>query len=470
MGVSFKKDIITPMTSGSTTAEDERRVVDNVLKSKVEAKSSPLVRLSGVKTSVTYFAQITQMGSDYLNNLNSFNSIDPNLVRFKKIEELLLLFKNEMTPDVEADQINGVSVESSGTCQVLPRTIQPRIGDVFAMKNFERINLYRVTNVTIATFENESGYEISFMMLEENFDLSRHKLRDCIAEEWNFEYRHVGTEFRTLFRREEMDYLKKMRKLYNELSIEYIEKFYDKILNSFFFEVEDTSSHDDIPYTIAGGAGVSTPPDVKIGREWLRRKFYEREMVEFLKKNNIFYNNRKIVLPTQFFTSGKVYRETVYGAIEARDFKRLKYKYFIPVPVNMATPGMLPQLFGKVDLLWSPSLTDGCLNLFPVGFADKIKSLPNSARNSYDANVYSNFIDIITETIAVYINGKPEDDYNVLTRLMYIADNSDQLCEIPSEESFFIWPLLGYILIDVMVRFSDKNFLELVNQTEPMPS
>lgn len=470
MSITLKRDLITPMTSGSTTAEDERRVVDNVLKSKVETKASPLVRLSGVKTSVTYFAQITQLGSDYLTNLNSFNSIDQNLIQFKKIEELLLLFKNEMTPEVEADQINGVSVESSGSCQILPRTIQPRIGDMFAMKNFERINLYRVTNVNIATFENESGYEINFMMLEENFDLSSHKLKDCIAEEWNFEYRHVGTEFRTLFRREEMDYLKKMRKLYNELSIEYIEKFYDKILNSFFFEVDDNTTHDDVPYTIVGEDNNITSPDLKIGREWLRRKFYERETVEFIKKNNIFYNNRKIILPTQFFTSGKVYRETIYGAIEARDFKRLNYKYFIPVPVNMATPGMLPQLFGKVDLLWSPSLTNGCLNLLPVGFADKIKSLPNSARNSYDANLYSNISEIIIETIAVYINGKPEDDYNILSRLLHISDKFDELLDIPSEESFFIWPLLGYILIDVMVRFSDKNFLELTNQTEPMPS
>ena len=471
-GITLKKNLITPMTSGNTTMEEERRVVDNVLKAKVATKESPLLRLSGVKTPVTYLAQITQSANDYLVNLNSFNDIDPNMVQLKKIENMVLLFKSEMTPDVQTDPVMGVSVESNGTCIVMPRTIKPRQGDVFVMKNYDRTNLYRVSLVTPTTLENDAGFEINFVMIFDNFNIETHPIRNCIVEEWNFEFRHVGTEFRTLFRREEYDYLKGMRGLYAELSETFIGKFYDKTLNTFFFEVEDNATHEDVPYTIVSQnpeqdmTAIVNSADNRTGPEWFGRKFYEREVIEFIKKHNIFYSNKRVILPTQFFASRKVYRDTIYGAIEARDHKRLKYRYFIPTALTMATPGFPPQLFGKVDLMWSPSLTDGCLNLFPKSFADKIKILPNSARQSYTDNFYQSYTDFVVELVAIYVNGRQQDDWNVVSRLKFLWENIRRIEEMHNEDMFFLLPLVGYILTDIMIRFSSEEFTKLMNQTE----
>lgn len=467
MGVTFKKNLITPPINDQQVQETEKRVIDNIISSKLETKKLPVMRLTGAKTTVTYFAQITDLVNDYLTNVNSFNSIDPNLARYKQIEKFVMLFKSELTPDVEADQVTGVSVEQSGSCFVLPNTIQPKPNDFFIMEQYSVKNLYRVTNVNINTLENEKGYEISFALYIQNFDLDQHSFRNCIAERWIFEYRHIGTEFRTLFREEEFEYLIIMRKLYVELSDAYVINFYDNVLNTFLFEVGvDTNTHEDLPYTVVGDNSSVILPDVKIPQYYKGLKFYEREMIEFIRKNNIFYNCKKIVNPTQFFTSRRnVYRETIYGVLESRDIKKLKYYYFIPTHLTIATPGYPPQLFGKVDLMWSPVLVDGAINLLPSEFRSKLSSIiTSSAYGTFNGTIYKSITDVFVEIIGIYIKNDPKNDYMIIDRLIGLYKNISDLEEIPLEEKFFLYPLLGYILLDIMARFSDKDFLLLMSQ------
>ncbi len=466
---TFKKDRIAPLTSVGTTLEDERRVVDSIIRSKVDIKNTPLIRYTGVKTTVTYFAQITDIQSDFITNLNSFNDVDKNLKVFRRIKDFVMVIKGEVSPEMESDQQWGDSAESGSSAQILPRTLKPKPGDAFIMEQYGRVNLYRVSNVVPKTFEIDSGFEINYVMEVSDFRWETHPLSQCIADDWIFEYRSVGTGTRALFRSEDYDVLRTMREFYQELADEYISRFYHKVLNTVFLTIEKgitiNQPSSDFSHSLGGDPYDEPIADIEeiaedSARSYVGRLLYDRELVCFIKKHSIFYTSNNIFLPTAFFPSrDNVYRDTIFGVIESRRINRLNLLYQVPTPMLVATIGYPPQLFGKVDIAWSPSLTYGSLNLLPNKFGMKMKSTFNAARSGYDREFFRNYVDILVECISAYVHLTPSDDAKIIDRLYFIAQNRSGLNELSNSEKFYLYPLISKLLIEMIIRMSKEEKL-----------
>lgn len=462
MPPTFKRQMVAPMTAARSPLEQERRVIDSILASKVGIKDTTLIRYSGSKTTVTYLAQMTSEGNDYLVNLNSFNDIDTNLKVFQRIDDFVFMIKAAIEPEEESDPALGVSEEAQGSAQILPRTIKPRQGDAFVMKQFDRVCLFRVSNVTPKTFENDAGFEINYILEADNFRWDLHPVTACIAENWQFEYRHVGTGMRSLFRKSDYEVLLKLRELYNELSDDYVTRFFNKILNTFllsppldmpetspFMILEPPKAMEEAPLTnLAQDARDNV-------QKLVGQKLYDRELVHFINKHSLFTTVDNTLYPTAFLTSRPdVYRDSIFGALEKRTLKRLVLFYQVPNPLMMATPGFPPQLFGKVDLAWTGSLVHGCLDLLPRNFYLKIKTFSYEARSSYDKNFFNNFSDVIVECLSAYLQTTEAQDDSILSRLNFIAINSGNLDNIPDQEKFYLYPLIAKVIIDYMMRLS----------------
>ena len=79
-------------------------------------------------------------------------------------------------------------------------------------------------------------------------------------------------------------------------------------------------------------------------------------------------------------------------------------------------------------------------------------------------NYYNDMIDLMCETVGLYTRKKEEC---VLSRLLKMYDNFEDFYElsIQDQNTFYLFPMIGYIIVQMMDRLSDPNF-----GTKMMPS
>ena len=79
-------------------------------------------------------------------------------------------------------------------------------------------------------------------------------------------------------------------------------------------------------------------------------------------------------------------------------------------------------------------------------------------------NYYNDMIDLMCETVGLYTRKKEE---YVLSRLLKMYDNFEDFYElsIQDQNTFYLFPMIGYIIVQMMDRLSDPNF-----GTKMMPS
>jgi hypothetical protein len=163
-----------------------------------------------------------------------------------------------------------------------------------------------------------------------------------------------------------------------------------------------------------------------------------------------------------------VYNYSIFGALESRDYKRIKYQYFIPQTLSFATPGFPAVLFGKVDLSYTPSFVDTCLNFFPPQFFERLKIMPNLERKTYDPNFYKSVLDLMIETIAVFVNSSAKDDRRIVERLVLLSSDEFRydIADIQSEHAFYVFPIIGFVLMKMIESISSDKFSDLNNKPE----
>jgi hypothetical protein len=83
----LKKDIrynVGNRIIGIKAHEAEQRIANAILQDKIEFKDSPLSRMTGLKTIVTYYQQKAVGKNNYLINTSTLGSTDPNNMLFIK--------------------------------------------------------------------------------------------------------------------------------------------------------------------------------------------------------------------------------------------------------------------------------------------------------------------------------------------------------------------------------------------------
>jgi len=429
----------------------EQNIVNNILDERLKLKETQIIKLSGVKTEVTYFSINTDKENNYLVNTNRFNDIDPNVLNYKKIDKFIIIMKSAVSENVENE--NGFDYVTDGSAYIMPRTIKPSVNDFFVMKCADKLNLYRVSEVNIKAIENDSGYEINFYLYTDNFIYSGSKLEQCVVDNYIFEYQHSGTEYRSIFNIDEYEKIKKLKLLYNLLGNEYLLLFYKKVINTFIFLYDTVIAREEIRnyVDINNNLGPQTDNTRFIGKE-----FYDSLLIEFINKNKIFTEINSIIIPTEYTKSDKNnYNKSIFRAVEERDYRAVVNSYFLPVQIKYAVYNMQPILYGKYELIHVSDLIDGAITLLPPNFLFDIKTVPTVDFNN---KRYKDMIVLINEIISLFLR-KDTDDTIIIDGLLCIDNNYEKLkySIIKNEYKFYLYPILAYIIKYEIEKLVNKS-------------
>lgn len=448
-----------------STISQEKRILTATLEKVEDVKNSPINRLSGAKTQIVYFHQVPRDNNDFLVNVSAFSSGDPNLTHYVMIKNLYVKM-NQINTNMEDTEGNGPKTPMfEGEFQLMPNTFLPHVNDYFTMGYQGRTCLFKVTDAAPVTANSDTAYNINFALQYDNFTYENSELSKSVVEEYVFEESRIGTDSRTIFRSSEYDYIQDLKHFYNDLGEIYLRDFYDPILSTFLLTYENNISRTD-PYkfTIISENDDNVIPDNKTWTDrFIGKRMYDAELIDFIRKNNIFHEwEDKCYTPTQYARNPRPsrYNNTVFYAIEKQDKSSFRSKYFIPLEISLASPNAQPVMFGTVNLVHTSSRTEDTIDLLPKYLFNFINTIKNdrSAPESFTGNVFEQMAFII----ALHVLKKEEKIFTALVKLYESIDDIRSYDDtIQYNEAFYLFPLIGYVIKEVLVNLQSK---EVVNK------
>ena len=458
--------------------EIEQRIGNAVIQDKIDTKNTPISRLTAITTNVIYYAHDFSDRNDYITNTGNVSSVTVNKESYNKIKDFVIICQDALNVTLEKDE-NKNSLMGEGTAKVLPKTIKPTVNDHFIMMTLGKRNLYRVTDVTKSSIENDSAYEITYQLVAEQANNATliAEIEKNVISTYQFVYSHVGTEFRTLFKEDEYAALEKLDTMYRNIASIFNECFYDRDRNTYILKYDCTVIKDESGTSILEnktfedlpsdyGAlypGTSTPAAPKLNSTdvWYGSKMYDRMLVEFVTRTELFRNvDGQIYFVTKLQEDlDRWYSSTIWYAIEHQTVGRLKFRYLSPSPITRVTVATAYKLYGLVSLEPAPVMLAHSLDLYPKKLLQYAfwEGCANRSIKDISANTYSSIVDLICETIGLYINRREDA---ILSRLMLLFEHFDQFAEIGlrDQNEFYLFPMLAFVIRKCMDRLSDDNF------------
>lgn len=436
---------------------DEQTTLSGILDTQYKEKDSNLNKLSGARTVVTYYQQVPSGENNALVNMAGFSTSDPNLGRFIRIEDLSVRMDAVDMNYNETEGNGAKSVESEGKLIILPNTIKPNPNDRFSMKYLDRVRLYKVTDVTPMSGHSESAYECTFMCEDYDFYFDTSELRKQIVSDYIFDETYLGTSMRTVFEKSEYNTLLELKDIYLEIGKIYKREFWDNQLETFMLKYEDNLNIEAYKASRTYDAKLSKFEFKPI---YSNRVMYDGQLIDFILKNRIFDSIEYFpTIPTQYSVNEntRVYRGTLFYALERKNRKMIRNRYQLPVELNIASPDSPPVLYGKMNLIHVSSISDYTVNLFPKDLCDIIMT-----QASEDVPVTQidkdSIYDMIIYIIALFINNKPKNIPELIHVVFDKIFDLENFYEfIPSYQAFYLIPILGFITKEMANQIVSSN-------------
>lgn len=461
MAVVRKKDFRSDIDERRSTNDIQKRLLDEALQQKGDVKNTTLSRLHNMRTEVTYYEQVISNRQGNLANTASTNRFDANLQRYKKITNFVVL-TDELDGNVDKDVFTDITYE--GSAKILPNTIIPNINDYFLMKVYSTYHAFRIVEVNPTLVEKDSGYEIRFSIYRQDVIPENFELNANVFENYTFDYNHIGTDFRTILRTDEYEFIQDSRDLMYELMEVYRGAFYHKTLNTVMCEVTRTPlvSNNAVNQILHENEFTKM-----IGGVLLEgRSFYDINLVSFINKFDIFSPSNKVHIITEHIkTTKSSYRGSIFSVMEHIEVGRLKNKKLQVIYSNTNLYNDTNRLYGRF-LLEHVQDCDNCqltVDLFPVGFFDRIENY-SLTLEMVGSKVYSSANDIFIDMIATFLSVSDINEKRaIIIRLMSRLKDTfiDYLYEdeyVNSSEVFYTYPLIVYVLKYMTREISHREY------------
>jgi len=298
--------------------------LNEALRERNETKNLQLLRLHSVTTKVTYYEQIITDRVNNISNTASLNKFDPNLARFRKIEDFVILTDGEIDPGIEKDIVTNIVY--TGNAKILPNTVIPNVCDFFTMKVLGSLHCFRITEVNPIPIEKDSGYEIRFELWEQDTDINPMELEKKVNEEYTFSYQHVGTDFRTVFRNEEFKFLLNASNVQKIMLDSYIDGFYHKVLNTFMARLENKQLYT-CRNRCKGLEDFNFVSEMIVGETNEQvRTIYDNNLVHFMNKFKLTSSLSNVYSISEYTNfNRKMYDRSIFCAMEYRDINRFQW-------------------------------------------------------------------------------------------------------------------------------------------------
>lgn len=269
--------------------------IDSLIEGFKEKLKNPHYLYSSLKATPTnyYNQNIANSSLDQGSKLQYSPLGDDSPATFNKIENMLLYGLDKITTNLENGEWGLESSSIEGEAIILPNTITPIAGDYFTINYLKHDLLFKVTSSTTDTIENGSNfYKIEYKLDQ----LDTEKIEKQVYENYTMIISNTGTQYKSIIRRNDYEYIEKVGDLSNKLKEYYKEIFYSQYVQTFIYNYNTKNFYD--PYLI---------------------EFLIRNKV-LINKNNYIYINHQIQIPLTFSID---YDKTFFRMIEENDLENI---------------------------------------------------------------------------------------------------------------------------------------------------
>lgn len=447
-------------------------MMSEITSERLKMKASSMMNMVGVLTPVLYYQAVQDSSNNYNTDASGPSDIAYDIKKFIEIKNFKIKLSGETNLENELDE-DEKSYISSGSFIVLPRTIQPNIGDMFMMEYYGRRMCYQVTSVNSITYENDSGFECEYILYKQDYFVPKNQ----IAARRIYRHELIGTTYRAVFDEYEVELINKFEKLYRHIEGVFNNLFYDKSIDSYIcknYDIERDKSQNLDNYNINtlgkrnGVFRANTSDDSRshqvIPREISTEfKIYDNLLNIFISKNRIFrdFNGLLLAVEPKMGIDNVNYRRSVFGCVETQAVSNYKNTFVLPVKIERLTPEINAYFVGKFNVIHDDEVSSftELPEFFPKSLMERIKNGKTQDFNlKFDGIVYNSIESMIIDTIVRYIYKKTDD---FVDRFLYLYDNTDNLYEhnISYANIYYLFPLLGYIIERKLEEMYSSNTL-----------
>jgi hypothetical protein len=450
-------------------------MMSEIISERTKIKATAALNMVGALTPVTYYQVVGDSTNNYATDANGPSDIAFDTKKFIEIKDFRVHLTNATNLENEGTE-EEKSYIFNGSLQILPRTIKPNIGDMFIMKYYDRYMCYQISSVDVKSYEQDSGFECDYTLYKADYKMPETQ----IAEKKIYRHELVGTTYRPILTSNELEYLKKFKKLYAHIESVYNNLFYDRNIDGYMYRNYDKDKYnyqikDNININTLGKRGglyranyesdtfthQNVPHKIHI-----EEKCYDNLLNIFMTRNRIFRDFDGVLLSVQpLLGDDRVgYKRSIFGCLEAQSIANYKNTFVLPSSIDILTPEINSYLVGKMNALHMDHpdpLFHNDYEFFPESLSNQLKCGNKKDMNEkFGSKMYNSIDSILIETIVRFIYDVTDD---FTERFLHLYDHMDDLYEhnISYANIFYLFPLIGYILEKKLEEmYSDNIELE----------
>lgn len=218
--------------------------INNLVDGYKNRMKNPYYMLNNQSPTVVDFYLINETMSSLDEGLQDVQDhIGPNSpLRYNKIQGFYLYGIDSISVDLDQTEFGTEGSEISGSATVLPNTIKPVPGSLFSIPYLNKNYIFKVTDVNVDTLENEVNfYEIRYVYYREYDE----QLEFNVVETFNYLPDNVGSQFKSVIKNVEYNYIELVESITNRLKEYYIEIFFNKRVSTFTYDFENIKVYDE---------------------------------------------------------------------------------------------------------------------------------------------------------------------------------------------------------------------------------
>ena len=194
------------------------------------------------KTIVTYY-NLNKMKSTLDESLKTeYSRLGNNSpLRFNKINGMFLYGLERITTNLDMGDFGLESSDIEGEAYILPNTIEPIPNDYFIIDYVKGRLLFKVISVTMDTLENDNNFWKIDYKLDRLDDVDIEKL---VVEEFEMLVDNVGTQYKTVIRKDDYDFISNVETVLDKLKNYYNELFYNDRVQTYTFTHKGKNFYD----------------------------------------------------------------------------------------------------------------------------------------------------------------------------------------------------------------------------------
>lgn len=445
-------------------------MMSEITAERLKMKASSMINMVGVLTPVLYYQAVADSTNNYNSDASGPSDIAFDIKKFIEIKNFKIKLSGATNLDNENDE-EEKSYISSGSFIVLPRTIQPNIGDMFMMEYYGRKMCYQVSSVNSVTYENDSGYECEYTLYKQDYSIPANQ----IAARRIYRHELIGTTYRAVFDEYEVELIEKFEKLYNHIQTVFNNLFYDSSIDGYIcknYDIERDKKQlldNNNINTLGKRYGVfrANTSDDASGYDLVPREVpteyqvYDNLLNNFIGKNRIFrdFNGLLLSVEPKMGIDNVNYRRSIFGCLETQNISNYKNNFVLPTKIQILTPEINAYFVGKFNVIHDDEISSfsELPDFFPQSLIEQVKNGKSKDLNvTFNGLVYNSIESVIIDTIMRYVYKKTND---FVDRFLYLYENIDNLYEhnISYANIYYLFPMLGYVIENKLEEMYSSN-------------